>query len=93
MTESFDFIVIGAGSSGCVLANRLSTDARHRVLLLEAGRRDSNLWIHVPGGIFKLIHNVAWDWCHKTARSPNSLAVKSSGRAARRSGDRVLSMA
>lgn len=70
MTESFDLIVIGAGSSGCVLANRLSTDARHRVLLLEAGRRDSNLWIHVPGGIFKLIHNAAWDWRHKTAPEP-----------------------
>jgi choline dehydrogenase len=70
MTESFDFIVIGAGSSGCVLANRLSTDARNRVLLLEAGRRDSNPWIHVPGGIFKLIHNPAWDWCYKTAPEP-----------------------
>jgi choline dehydrogenase len=70
VTESYDFIVIGAGSSGCVLANRLSTDARNRVLLLEAGRRDSNPWIHVPGGIFKLIHNPAWDWCYKTAPEP-----------------------
>lgn len=70
MTENYDFIVIGAGSSGCVLANRLSADASCRVLLLEAGRRDSNPWIHVPGGIFKLIHNPAWDWCHKTAPEP-----------------------
>jgi choline dehydrogenase len=66
MSDTYDFIVIGAGSSGCVLANRLSANARHRVLVLEAGRRDSNPWIHVPGGIFKLIHNAAWDWCYQT---------------------------
>ncbi|MBM0205419.1 GMC family oxidoreductase N-terminal domain-containing protein [Micromonospora sp. STR1s_5] len=70
MTE-VDFIVVGAGSSGCVLANRLSADGRSRVLLLEAGRRDVNPWIHVPGGIFKLIHNPSWDWCYETEPEPH----------------------
>lgn len=64
--ESWDYIIVGAGSAGCVLANRLSTDPSVRVLLLEAGPVDSNPWIHVPGGIFKLIHNPAVDWCFRT---------------------------
>ena len=67
MSESYDYIVVGGGTSGCVLANRLSADPGTRVLLLEAGPRDINPWIHVPGGIFKLIHNPAWDWCYRTA--------------------------
>jgi choline dehydrogenase len=48
--EIFDFIVTGAGSAGCVLANRLSASGKHRVLLLEAGGKDSSFWIHVPMG-------------------------------------------
>ena len=46
----FDYIIVGAGSAGCVLANRLSADGKHSVLLLEAGPKDSNIWIHVPLG-------------------------------------------
>ncbi len=70
MGDSFDFIVAGAGSAGCVLANRLSADGRYRVLLLEAGGRDRNPWIHVPVGYFKTLHNPSTDWCYKTESDP-----------------------
>jgi|TARA_R110002124_G_scaffold93008_3_gene236235 choline dehydrogenase len=66
----YDYIVIGAGSAGCVLANRLSADPAKRVLLLEAGGRDTNPWIHIPVGYFKTINNPATDWCFKTAPDP-----------------------
>ena len=62
----YDYIIVGAGSAGCVLANRLSADRDLRVLLLEAGGRDSNPWIHVPVGYFKTLHNPKTDWCYKT---------------------------
>ena len=65
-----DFIVVGAGSAGCVLANRLSADPAHKVILLEAGGRDLNPWIHIPVGYFKTIHNPAVDWCYKTEPDP-----------------------
>ena len=61
-----DFIIVGAGSAGCVLANRLSANPRNRVVLLEAGGRDWNPWIHIPVGYFKTIHNPSVDWCYKT---------------------------
>lgn len=66
MQAEVDYIVIGAGSAGCVLANRLSADPRNRVLLLEAGGRDRNPWIHVPVGYFKTMHNPSVDWCYVT---------------------------
>ena len=47
--EEFDYIIIGAGSAGCVLANRLSANPKISVLLLEAGGKDTNPWIHIPG--------------------------------------------
>ncbi len=65
-TREYDYIVVGAGSAGCVLANRLSTDPTKTVLLLEAGAKDWNPWIHVPVGYFKTMHNPSTDWCYMT---------------------------
>ncbi len=67
---SYDYIIVGAGSAGCVLANRLSKNPDIRVLLLEAGGKDSNPWIHVPVGYFKTLHNPNTDWCYKTEPDP-----------------------
>jgi len=64
--ENFDYIIIGAGSAGCVLANRLTKNPKIKVLLLEAGGKDTNPWIHIPGGYFKTMHNPNTDWCFKT---------------------------
>ncbi len=65
-----DYVVIGAGSAGCVLANRLSADPGNRVVLLEAGGRDWNPWIHIPVGYFKTMHNPSVDWCFRTEADP-----------------------
>ena len=65
-----DFVVVGAGSAGCVVANRLSADPKVKVVLLEAGPADRNPWIHIPVGYFKTIHNPSVDWCYKTEPDP-----------------------
>ena len=68
--NEFDYIIVGAGSAGCVLANRLSALASNRVLLLEAGSRDWNPWLHIPVGYFKTMHDPGLDWCYKTEPDP-----------------------
>src|ERR1700693_5321373 len=62
MADEFDYIVTGAGSAGCVLANRLSASGKHRVLLLEAGGKDSSFWIHVPMGYAKTFIDPKVNW-------------------------------
>lgn len=62
----FDFIIVGAGSAGCVLANRLSADPRRRVLILEAGGRDNWIWFHIPVGYLFAIGNPRADWMFRT---------------------------
>jgi choline dehydrogenase len=68
--DTFDYIVVGAGSAGCVLANRLTTSGRHRVLLLEAGGHDRHLWIHIPLGYGKLFADARVNWLYNTEPEP-----------------------
>lgn len=68
--QSFDYVIVGAGSAGCVLAHRLTEDPACRVLLLEAGGRDNHPWIHIPVGYFKTMHNPRTDWCYVTEPDP-----------------------
>jgi choline dehydrogenase len=68
---TFDYIIVGAGSAGCVLANRLSASGKHSVLLLEAGPRDRNIWIHVPLGYGKLFKAASVNWMYSTEPEPH----------------------
>src|SRR6202142_508156 len=69
-TLEFDYVIVGAGSAGCVLANRLSADGTNSVLLLEAGPKDSNVWIHVPLGYGRLFKEKAINWMYQTEPEP-----------------------
>jgi choline dehydrogenase len=63
---SFDYVIVGGGTAGCVLANRLSQDPDVSVLLLEAGGKDNWMWIHIPVGYLYCIGNPRTDWCFRT---------------------------
>ncbi|MEW9582362.1 GMC family oxidoreductase [Paraburkholderia sp. DGU8] len=76
MTRSFDYVVVGAGSAGCVLANRLSESGRYSVCLLEAGPRDRFLWIHIPIGYGKTMFHPVYNWGFYTDPDPNMLGRK-----------------
>lgn len=67
---AYDYIIVGAGSAGCLLANRLSADPNVNVLLLEAGGKDDYFWIHIPVGYLYTINNPRTDWCYKTDPDP-----------------------
>lgn len=66
----FDFVIVGAGSAGCAIANRLSADPRHTVALVEAGGRDLSPWIHIPVGYFKTIKSPSLNWMYRTQNDP-----------------------
>jgi choline dehydrogenase len=69
-TESHDYVIVGAGTAGCIVANRLTASGRHRVLLLEAGGRDSNPWVAVPAGISRLLGRLEYIWPNPTTPTP-----------------------
>lgn len=68
--DKYDYIVIGGGSAGCVVASRLSEDPNIRVLIVEAGGKAFNPWLHIPIGYFKTMHNPKTDWCFTTEKDP-----------------------
>ena len=70
MSESFDYVIVGAGTAGCVLANRLSADGKTRVLLLEAGGSDQTIWIQLPIGYGRTFFDRRINWMYDTEAVP-----------------------
>lgn len=70
--QTFDYVIVGGGAAGCVLANRLTESGKHRVLLLEAGGEPSSPWIAIPAGFSKLLTNRQYNWLFKTAPEDNT---------------------
>ena len=69
MPENFDYIIIGAGSAGCILANRLSESGKYSICLIEAGPSDYNPFIHIPAGFIKTLYNPKVNWMYKAEPS------------------------
>jgi choline dehydrogenase-like flavoprotein len=78
MTE-YDYIIAGGGTAGCVLANRLTANGAHRVLVLEAGPTDNYLWIHIPIGYAKTMFHPRYNWGYYTEPEPSMNGRKSAG--------------
>ena len=89
-STAWDYVIVGAGSAGCVLANRLSADGRHSVLLLEAGPPDRYPWIHVPIGYAKTMFNPVYNWCFKT--EPEAADERAGGLLAERQDARRIEL-
>ena len=70
--DSFDYIIVGGGTAGCILANRLTASGRHRVLMLEAGGEPRSMWIKIPAGFSKLLTNKKYNWRFQTEPEDNT---------------------
>ncbi|AKU12212.1 glucose-methanol-choline oxidoreductase [Azoarcus sp. CIB] len=74
--DQFDYIIVGGGTAGCILANRLTASGRFRVLMLEAGGEARSMWIPIPAGFSKLLTNRKFNWCFETEPEDNTLRRK-----------------
>ena len=88
-TDVYDYVICGAGSAGCVLANKLSAEPGVRVLLLEAGPMDRNLMIHIPAGVYAVYKNPSLNWNYATESEPE-LERPQCFHAARQGGRRLV---
>lgn len=70
--SDFDYIIVGGGTAGCILANRLTESGKHKVLMLEAGGEAKSMWVNIPAGFTKLLTNPKFNWCFQTEPEPNT---------------------
>ena len=89
MDEVFDYVIVGAGSAGCVLAERLSSDGRSRVLLIEAGGKDVHPFIHIPLGMGKMHEYDMFNWGYQTDPEPKLNGRRIEGPEVIKPGDEI----